>query len=179
MVAGALPFAASDPMDWVHCHIASKPVPPAERLQTVPAPVSAATMKLAKTAEDGYQTAAGLTSDLRRCLADGKAGAASTRSVLSIDAHAASSWPIVLAAAMQPCSVLPGSSDGFPSDQTDPDREETERHRGRNVAAGARPFAAAAEVERLQAERREGGVADAEADDEGHDRGAQIHLSAA
>jgi hypothetical protein len=73
MVAGALPFAGTDPMDWAHCHIASKPASPAERLRTVPAPVSAAIMKLAKTAEDGYQTAADLTSDLRRCLAEWEA----------------------------------------------------------------------------------------------------------
>ena len=37
MLTGALPFTASDPMEWVHCHIARKPVPPAERLANVPA----------------------------------------------------------------------------------------------------------------------------------------------
>ena len=31
MLTGALPFAASDPMDWVHCHIARQPAPPVER----------------------------------------------------------------------------------------------------------------------------------------------------
>jgi predicted ATPase len=57
-------------MEWVHCHIAKKPVPPSERLANVPAPVSQIIMKLlAKTAEARYQTAAGLESDLRRCLA--------------------------------------------------------------------------------------------------------------
>ena len=30
-VTGTLPFTASDPMEWVHCHIAKQPVPPAER----------------------------------------------------------------------------------------------------------------------------------------------------
>jgi PAS domain S-box-containing protein len=70
MLTGCLPFAAGDPMEWIHCHIARKPVPPAERLKTVPAPVSAIVMKLlAKTAEERYQTAAGLEKDLRRCLA--------------------------------------------------------------------------------------------------------------
>jgi AAA ATPase domain len=54
----------------VHCHIARQPVPPSERLGNVPAPVSRIIIKLlAKTAEDRYQTAAGLESDLRRCLA--------------------------------------------------------------------------------------------------------------
>jgi predicted ATPase len=58
----------------VHCHIARKPVPPADRLKEVPRPVSAIIMKLlAKTAEERYQTAAGLESDLRRCLAQWEA----------------------------------------------------------------------------------------------------------
>jgi PAS domain S-box-containing protein len=70
MLTGALPFTAADPMEWVHCHIARKPVPPGERLKTVPAVVSALILKLlAKTAEERYQTAAGLERDLRRCLA--------------------------------------------------------------------------------------------------------------
>ena len=29
MLTGTLPFAASDPMEWVHCHIARRPAPPA------------------------------------------------------------------------------------------------------------------------------------------------------
>jgi PAS domain S-box-containing protein len=70
MLTGALPFMASDPMEWVHCHIARQPVPPVERLRDLPAPVSAIVSKLlAKTAEERYQTAAGVESDLRRCLA--------------------------------------------------------------------------------------------------------------
>jgi serine/threonine protein kinase len=71
MLTGSLPFTASDPMEWVHCHIARMPVPPMERLKNVPASVSEITMKLlAKTAEERYQTAAGAESDLRRCLAE-------------------------------------------------------------------------------------------------------------
>src|SRR5499426_1265043 len=70
MLTGSLPFMASDPMEWVHCHIARQPLPPGERLQDVPAPVSAIITKLlAKAAEERYQTAAGVASDLRRCLA--------------------------------------------------------------------------------------------------------------
>jgi PAS domain S-box-containing protein len=70
VLTGSLPFTAADPMEWVHCHIARKPVPPRERLETVPAAVSALILKLlAKTAEERYQTAAGLERDLRRCLA--------------------------------------------------------------------------------------------------------------
>jgi PAS domain S-box-containing protein len=71
MLTGSLPFTALDPMEWVHCHIAKKPLPPAERVENLPAPVSAIIMKLlAKTAEERYQTAAGLESDLRGCLAE-------------------------------------------------------------------------------------------------------------
>jgi PAS domain S-box-containing protein len=71
MLTASLPFTASDPMEWVHCHIARQPVPPSERLNNVPSSVSAIVMKLlAKTAEERYQTAAGVESDLRRCLAE-------------------------------------------------------------------------------------------------------------
>ena len=71
VLTGSHPFTASDPMEWVHCHIARQPVSPSERLETVPATVSAIVMKLlAKTAEERYQTAAGAESDLRRCLTE-------------------------------------------------------------------------------------------------------------
>jgi PAS domain S-box-containing protein len=69
MLTGGLPFTASNSMEWVHCHIARQPAAPGERLGTVPASVSAITMKLlSKTPETRYQTAAGVESDLRRCL---------------------------------------------------------------------------------------------------------------
>ena len=69
MLTGALPFAADDPLEWVHCHIARQPISPGERA-AVPEPLSAITMKLlAKNAEERYQTASGLEADLRRCLA--------------------------------------------------------------------------------------------------------------
>ncbi|QCP52825.1 PAS domain S-box protein [Trinickia violacea] len=71
MLTGALPFTAADPMEWVHCHIARKPVPPCELVETVPAAVSHIVMKLlAKTAEERYQTAAGAEHDLQHCLVD-------------------------------------------------------------------------------------------------------------
>ena len=70
MLTGALPFKAADPMEWVHCHIARQPVPPDEYAAEIPAPLSAVVMKLlAKTAEERYQTAAGVEAALRRCLA--------------------------------------------------------------------------------------------------------------
>ena len=71
MLTGVLPFTASDPLEWVHCHIARQPVPPHERAKGIPLPVSAIVMKLlAKTAEERYQTAAGVEADLRRCLSE-------------------------------------------------------------------------------------------------------------
>ena len=65
---GALPFAANDPLGWVHCHIARQPTPPGNRA-AVPEPLCAILMKLlAKNPEERYQTASGLEADLRRCL---------------------------------------------------------------------------------------------------------------
>jgi serine/threonine protein kinase len=83
LFTGSLPFSAADPMEWVHCHIARKPVPPHERSEHIPPSVSAIVMKLlAKTAEDRYQTALGVESDLRRCL-NGRHGVASKNSCLA------------------------------------------------------------------------------------------------
>jgi serine/threonine protein kinase len=74
MLSGDLPFTASNPMEWVHCHIARKPLAPSARCATVPVQVSRIVMKLLeKTAEQRYQTAAGVESDLRRCLAEWQA----------------------------------------------------------------------------------------------------------
>jgi serine/threonine protein kinase len=68
MLTGALPFSACDPIEWVHCHIARTPIPPNQRSDNIPSPVSQLVMKLlAKTAEERYQTAAGVEHDLRRC----------------------------------------------------------------------------------------------------------------
>jgi serine/threonine protein kinase len=72
MLTNALPFAAANPSEWVHCHIALQPTSPSQRA-AVPEPLSAITMKLlAKNAEERYQTAYGLETDLRRCLAEWK-----------------------------------------------------------------------------------------------------------
>jgi hypothetical protein len=71
MLTGTLPFSASDPMEWIHCHIARQPIPPNERVENIPEPIAAIVMKLlAKTAEERYQTAAGVEADLRKCLAE-------------------------------------------------------------------------------------------------------------
>lgn len=75
MLTGRLPFTASEPMEWVHCHIARQATRPSEKVKGVPSAVCAITMKLiSKTVEERYQTAAGVESDLRRCLRDWQAG---------------------------------------------------------------------------------------------------------
>src|SRR5262249_53477510 len=44
MLTGVLPFTAIDPMEWVHCHLARRPVAPAERLTEIPGTLSAIVM---------------------------------------------------------------------------------------------------------------------------------------
>src|SRR5258708_6079529 len=69
-LTGQLPFTAADPMEWVHCHIARQPVPLDERVAGIQRPLAALVMELlAKTAEERYQTAAGVEADPRRWLA--------------------------------------------------------------------------------------------------------------
>jgi PAS domain S-box-containing protein len=69
MLVSGLPFTAVDAMEWVHCHIARKPVSPSARVSTVPPAISELVMKLlAKTPEERYQTAAGVQRDLEHCL---------------------------------------------------------------------------------------------------------------
>ncbi|HVH87468.1 MAG TPA: serine/threonine-protein kinase PknK, partial [Terriglobales bacterium] len=81
ILTGSLPFNASDPMEWVHCHIARQPVPPSDRAKNLPAQISAIVMKLlAKTAEERYQTAAGVKSDLQDCL-DALEGSSGSRRI--------------------------------------------------------------------------------------------------
>ena len=68
-ITGSLPFSASDPLEWIHCHIARPPTPPSERVHGIPGPIEAIILKLlAKSPEDRFQTAAGLEADLRTCL---------------------------------------------------------------------------------------------------------------
>ncbi|MDZ8104409.1 MAG: AAA family ATPase [Nostoc sp. DedQUE12a] len=74
MLTGTLPFHTTDPMELVHCHIAKMPAAPCQEtecrvLEEVPQAISAIILKLlAKTAEERYQTAAGLKADLEACL---------------------------------------------------------------------------------------------------------------
>ncbi|TIM20943.1 MAG: histidine kinase, partial [Mesorhizobium sp.] len=71
MLTGKLPFSATEPAEWIHCHIARQPVAPSAVLNTIPPQLSAIVMRLlAKTADERYQTALGLLADLRRCEAE-------------------------------------------------------------------------------------------------------------
>ncbi|MDC0677624.1 AAA family ATPase [Sorangium atrum] len=67
-LTGALPFQASDPVGWVHCHIAQAPRPPHALVPSIPPQLSAVVLKLlSKAAEERYQSALGLRHDLERC----------------------------------------------------------------------------------------------------------------
>jgi hypothetical protein len=59
MLAGGLPFEASDVMELIDGHAAKRPIRPAERLKEIPDVDSAISMEpLTKTAQHRYQTAA-------------------------------------------------------------------------------------------------------------------------
>lgn len=69
MLTGQLPFAATDPLEWAHCHIARTPPSPRHIVPAVPQPVSDMVMKLlAKLPEERYQSARGLQFDIDRCI---------------------------------------------------------------------------------------------------------------
>lgn len=75
LLTGRPPFERADALELIHCHIAAQPRPPAELREDVPPVLSRIIMKLlAKTAEERYQSAAGLVSDLERCRALVRAG---------------------------------------------------------------------------------------------------------
>ena len=68
MLTGTLPFTAPDAMGLIHCHIAQSPEPPHERNPRVPIAISQIVLKLlAKTAEERYQSAYGIKTDLLEC----------------------------------------------------------------------------------------------------------------
>ena len=68
MLTGRLPFAAEDPLEWAHCHIARVPPSPRQLMPDVPQAVSDIVMKLlAKLPEERYHSAEGLCRDLDNC----------------------------------------------------------------------------------------------------------------
>ncbi|NET56254.1 MAG: AAA family ATPase, partial [Symploca sp. SIO2E6] len=85
LLTGKLPFATTDTIELVHCHIAQQPVPPRLRRRQrdggmgrwgdIPQALSDIVMKmLAKNAEDRYQNAWGIQADLVICLMQLEAG---------------------------------------------------------------------------------------------------------
>jgi serine/threonine protein kinase len=69
LLTGKLPFESADALSLVHCHLAKVPVSPREINSEIPKAVSDIVMKLmAKTAEERYQSAWGLKTDLENCL---------------------------------------------------------------------------------------------------------------
>ncbi|MES2315870.1 MAG: AAA family ATPase [Pseudomonadota bacterium] len=70
LLCGELPFSGADAMQWIHCHVAREAVAPHVRSPGVDPTCGAIVLKLlAKTAEQRYQTAAGLLADLQHCMA--------------------------------------------------------------------------------------------------------------
>lgn len=75
LLTNKLPFATTDSIELVHCHIAQQPVPPHELVETlnstsqpIPKAVSDIVMKLlAKIPEERYQSAWGIKADLETC----------------------------------------------------------------------------------------------------------------
>jgi anti-anti-sigma factor len=75
LLTGTPPFAADDLLGWIHAHVAQAPRAPLELDPRLPPALADITLKLlAKTADDRYQSAAGLLQDLDRHLADAARG---------------------------------------------------------------------------------------------------------
>jgi predicted ATPase/signal transduction histidine kinase len=69
LLTNRLPFASSDPMEMLHCHLAKNPIPIHEINPHIPVILSDIINKLmAKTAEERYQSALGIKYDLEICL---------------------------------------------------------------------------------------------------------------
>lgn len=68
MLTGQLPFTASDPLEWVHCHISKNALPVNKVNRIIPDVLSNIVAKLiSKNAEDRYQSSYGLLADLEEC----------------------------------------------------------------------------------------------------------------
>jgi len=74
LLTGALPFQASDPLEWVHSHIAQPPRSPTAVVPAIPEVLAQLVLKLlAKQADQRYQSAGGVKADLERCAAEWRA----------------------------------------------------------------------------------------------------------
>ncbi len=69
LLTGQPPFKTEDAMELLHCHVAKQPLPPHQVNPEIPQAISDIVMKLmAKIAEERYQSAWGVQSDLVICL---------------------------------------------------------------------------------------------------------------
>ncbi|MCT7981981.1 AAA family ATPase [Laspinema sp. A4] len=69
LLTDCLPFECTDPMEWVHAHLAKLPLPPREVNPEIPLVLSDLIFKLLeKMAERRYQSASGIKADLESCL---------------------------------------------------------------------------------------------------------------
>lgn len=68
LLTGTPPFVSSNALELVHSHLAKTPIPPLDINPLVPEALSAIVMKLlAKSADQRYNSAAGLRTDLQTC----------------------------------------------------------------------------------------------------------------
>jgi serine/threonine protein kinase len=74
LLTGKLPFDATEPIGWIHCHLARIAIPVDRIVPAVPSVLARIIAKLmAKNPEDRYQSALGLKYDLAQCLAQWQA----------------------------------------------------------------------------------------------------------
>ncbi|MEM9806070.1 MAG: AAA family ATPase [Cyanobacteria bacterium P01_D01_bin.56] len=73
LFTGQLPFTSEDPLELIHGHMAQLPVAINQVNPDIPVQIAAIVAKLmAKNAEDRYQSALGLSCDLKQCLTQWK-----------------------------------------------------------------------------------------------------------
>ncbi|MBB3659455.1 putative ATPase/signal transduction histidine kinase [Rhizobium sp. BK650] len=75
LLTGTLPFSASEPLDWAHRHLTTRPPKPSLRYRGLPEQLDAILLKLLEKDPDlRYQSAKAVESDLRRCVTEWAVG---------------------------------------------------------------------------------------------------------
>jgi len=75
LLTGTLPFSASEPLEWAHRHLATRPPKPSLKNGELPEQLDAILLKLLeKDPAHRYQSAKAAESDLRRCVIEWTAG---------------------------------------------------------------------------------------------------------
>jgi len=68
LLTGVLPFATTNPLELIHCHLAQQPIHPQAINPEIPRVLAKIILRLmAKTSEERYQTARGIRHDLELC----------------------------------------------------------------------------------------------------------------